>query len=319
MRLLALALALALCPAASAAEQSRPASPNPESLVGQAAPLCDAAFAETAPTEGGLVRGPALLLFKGRGSAWSHMTRDGLAAVTAKAPEEVRLLVCIDEKVQGVGRRYTDGSAALGTNWAVRLLRFPEGRSLGAVSFFGYPPSVKRTSGPGIGSAPADELASWLVQTIEMRGLVTGSRISGLALAPEGDGALVFEAWELGERPIALWDLAKAERVLTLPHTAASAAVAPKGGVAATGGVDKTVRLWNLATRAELRRLTGHIGFVRPVAFSPDGSMLASISGDGIRLWDVASGRQLSPFRRPVRHVRSHLRAEDDQGRHLVA
>ncbi len=57
----------------------------------------------------------------------------------------------------------------------------------------------------------------------------------------------------------------------------------------ATGGGDKTVRLWDVATGALKHTLTGHTGGVNSVAFSPDGKTIAS--GDGtVRLWDVATG-----------------------------
>ena len=43
-----------------------------------------------------------------------------------------------------------------------------------------------------------------------------------------------------------------------------------------------------------VRTLTGHSELVRSVAFSPDGSILASGSWDNtIKLWEVASGREL--------------------------
>jgi WD40 repeat protein len=44
----------------------------------------------------------------------------------------------------------------------------------------------------------------------------------------------------------------------------------------------------------EVRTLSGHQNGVSSVAFSPDGHMLASGSGDGaVKLWDVASGKEL--------------------------
>jgi WD40 repeat protein len=47
-----------------------------------------------------------------------------------------------------------------------------------------------------------------------------------------------------------------------------------------------------------VRTLTGHTGNVRSVAFSPDGRLLASGSNDNmIKLWEVASGRELHTLR----------------------
>jgi WD40 repeat protein len=73
-------------------------------------------------------------------------------------------------------------------------------------------------------------------------------------------------------------------------------AFAPDGKTLATGGWDEAVRLWDLQTGKELRRLEGHTGgMVAAVRFSPDGKYLASRGGnDGlVLLWDVQSGQVL--------------------------
>jgi hypothetical protein len=55
------------------------------------------------------------------------------------------------------------------------------------------------------------------------------------------------------------------------------------------------VYLWEVATGISLRAFEGHKNSVTSVAFSPDGTTLASSSADGsIRLWDLSTGRCLA-------------------------
>lgn len=67
-----------------------------------------------------------------------------------------------------------------------------------------------------------------------------------------------------------------------------SVAFSPQQDLVASGGADKTVRLWNPGTGAEIARLNGHEKDVNAVAFAKDGRTLASVSNDRtVRLWDV--------------------------------
>jgi WD40 repeat protein len=46
-----------------------------------------------------------------------------------------------------------------------------------------------------------------------------------------------------------------------------------------------------------LRRLNGHTGIVGPMAFSPDGELLATGADDGtVQLWDPQTGREVARF-----------------------
>ncbi len=82
------------------------------------------------------------------------------------------------------------------------------------------------------------------------------------------------------------------ERVIrTEGHTSEVFCVARSGDRKwlVSGGFDRTVRLWDVATGRNTFTLAGHTHTVNSVAVSPDGRTIASGSGDGtVRLWDIA-------------------------------
>ncbi len=75
----------------------------------------------------------------------------------------------------------------------------------------------------------------------------------------------------------------------------------PDGDMVATGGLNHSILLFNLDTGQLVGQpLAGHTGDVGPLAFSPDGRLLASGSGQGsldttIRLWDTETGESVGP------------------------
>jgi WD40 repeat protein len=57
------------------------------------------------------------------------------------------------------------------------------------------------------------------------------------------------------------------------------------------------IKLWEVASGSLVRTLSGHTNWVFSVAFSPDGRLLASGSGDTtIKLWEVATGSLVRTF-----------------------
>ena len=101
-------------------------------------------------------------------------------------------------------------------------------------------------------------------------------------------------------RKIRLWDVNSCRTFLTLPHDPYPNALAfsPCGKYLASGvwwnrsvETEKVpIRLWEVATGENIATFWGHPTDVQDLAFSPDGTLLASGSFDGtILLWDLKS------------------------------
>jgi WD40 repeat protein len=59
-------------------------------------------------------------------------------------------------------------------------------------------------------------------------------------------------------------------------------AFSPDSRYLASGGYDRTVRIWEVASGKELRRLAGYTDGLAKVAFTPDGHLLLTVSYDGV-------------------------------------
>ena len=71
----------------------------------------------------------------------------------------------------------------------------------------------------------------------------------------------------------------------------------PDGRLLASASLDRTVRLWDVATQRPLATMTGHSDAVVSVAFHPQGHMLATASFDGTaRLWDISNRTAPAPL-----------------------
>ncbi len=70
-----------------------------------------------------------------------------------------------------------------------------------------------------------------------------------------------------------------------------SVAFHPQGTILASGGTDRTIRLWDVTTGHCLQTLYGHNSWVWAVAFSADGNWLGSASYDhSVRIWNPKTG-----------------------------
>jgi len=79
-------------------------------------------------------------------------------------------------------------------------------------------------------------------------------------------------------------------------------AISPDLQTVISGGLDTSIKVWNLSTGELLRNLAGHSKPVNCLAISPDGQTLVSGSDDDtIRTWQLATGK-------PLRILQGHSR-----------
>ena len=108
------------------------------------------------------------------------------------------------------------------------------------------------------------------------------------------DGATLAVA---GTNPgVQLWDVASRTLVRTLATDSPAQSVSVSArGVLAAGLRDGSILLWDLGSGSQRGALREHRSSVNSIAFSPDGSRLASTSQDGtLRVWDAVTGRCLT-------------------------
>ncbi len=129
-----------------------------------------------------------------------------------------------------------------------------------------------------------------------------GRRGGVFSVAFSPDGAQVAMATSTG--PLEVWDLASCTQVHTMrEHDTYVWAVAfsPDGRYLASGGHDSSIRLWDRTTGAQIRTYAGRPG-ITGLAFSPDGQWIVS-AGDACRLWSVDTGLELAIFHGPSQRV----------------
>jgi WD40 repeat protein len=140
------------------------------------------------------------------------------------------------------------------------------------------------------------------VQTLS----VDGHWVRSVAFSPDGQqlAAGTFPPYGVpaGASTVRLWDLGSGRTLHTLAHEGLvnSVAFSPDGSRIVSGSSSEgtppgprshgVIRIWDSASGAHQATLVEHED-IRTVAFSPDGSRIASGSADGkIKLWGVGSG-----------------------------
>jgi WD40 repeat protein/tetratricopeptide (TPR) repeat protein len=129
--------------------------------------------------------------------------------------------------------------------------------------------------------------------------------VDSVAFSP--DGTLLASASD--DDKVRLWQVSDGTLLHTLPECAgdaSSVAFSPDGTILAAGVcgemedwmcVSGEIHLWRVSDRSLLNTLEGHTSYVRGLAFSSNGKLLASASDDKtVRVWQVSDGALLQPL-----------------------
>jgi WD40 repeat protein len=106
----------------------------------------------------------------------------------------------------------------------------------------------------------------------------------------------------------------KEVRVINVNSGCSAAAFSPVKEEVATFSIDRIVRVWSLETGEMLRQLGQHENWGMGLAYSPDGSLLASGGGGTeVFIWDTASGRKSTDARGHALHTYDLAWSPDSQ------
>ena len=127
----------------------------------------------------------------------------------------------------------------------------------------------------------------------------------GVAFSPDGHRALTADQDKL----VRLWDLESGKLVREFQGHSGwvfNVAFSPDGRLAYStsggtdhwhDGADPAVRVWEVETGREVRKLEAHTGRVMGLSVSPDGHRVLTGGDPGLILWDADTGKELRRFR----------------------
>lgn len=120
-------------------------------------------------------------------------------------------------------------------------------------------------------------------------------RIHSISFTPDGKtlAAVGGDPAQSGE--VQIWDLetrTPRHSIATSTDTLFGGSISPDGKFLACGGADKTIRLYEMATGKEIRKMDHHEDWVFQTAFGIDSKRLVTVGRDrAAKLIDVATGR----------------------------
>ncbi|MGE3820515.1 MAG: protein kinase, partial [Isosphaeraceae bacterium] len=188
-----------------------------------------------------------------------------------------------------------DGSAvaSAGSDWNVRVWRLDDlqqAHTFPGKTFALHPDGARLATADHEDDSPQNTI--WRIDTGESVRVLEGLDSGLLRLAISPDGRILASGHTDGS--IGLWDFATGRLLRRLERHATpvySLAFRPGNGWIASGAIDGTIWISDLDSEESLK-LPGHTSLVSSLAFSPDGSSLASSSKDlTAKVWSLTESR----------------------------
>jgi len=199
----------------------------------------------------------------------------------AFSPDSQYLIFGGDDQVLQV-YRVNDGSDA-------QLLHQLEGQTRGINDVAFSPDGELMATGGGYEDG---QVFLWELSSHGNTVLDTGTEfVDALDFSPDGLRLAVSAGGVLE-----IWNVITATQVIILNVGAYAATYSPDGRMIATAYDGGMISLVSTANYEEVAQLSGHTVTARDLAFSPDGTLLASAAEDGIRLWSVSQYAENIPL-----------------------
>lgn len=139
---------------------------------------------------------------------------------------------------------------------------------------------------------PSSEASQILLNNTAARPILTIQHTKVVTCVAFGQNGYTASA---SENIIILRNLYSQSEVARMKHDDAvkSLAFSPDGKYLASGGSDRTIRIWDVNTGQEVKRFTQD-GAVNTVTFSPDGKFIAGGAEQIINVWKVETGTEVA-------------------------